>query len=255
LELFSPPIRPQYEDSALDPYQEQIGQSEDEDLLHFAPSIIREIQRRPRQEIGSHTFSHYYCKEAGQDKTAFAADLESAIRIAENSGVQLKSIVFPRNQVNPAYRDILLRQGIVAYRGNQTSWMYRFSGKSNDRFWTRGARLCDAYLPISGLNLCKWDELAEEGGLCNVRAGAFLRPYCRGLRAFDGLRIRRIAECLKAAAISKRIFHLWWHPHNFGAFPDQNLWALRSIIATYAYWRDRTGMQSMNMQEIAALAR
>jgi peptidoglycan/xylan/chitin deacetylase (PgdA/CDA1 family) len=254
LEEFSPERRPRYENPALDPYRQQVGETEETDPLHFAPSIIREIQRTPRQEIGTHTFSHYYCVEPGQDKAAFKADMESAIRIADLFGVRPESIVFPRNQVNPAYRDVLLSKGILSYRGNQKAWIYRFSEK-RDRRWIRAARLLDAYVPLTGKNLCRWDEVMEEDGLCNIPASAFLRPGVPGSRAVDALRLRRISECFKEAARSKRIFHLWWHPHNFGAVPEENLDFLRAIIEVYRHWQDQAGLRSMNMREVATMAR
>ncbi len=256
LESLSPRLRPRYLNAALDPYLERVGQGEHDDPLHFAPSLIREIRRRPRQEIGSHTFAHYYCQEPGQDKAVFAADLESAVRAAGCSGVVLKSIVFPRNQMNPAYRDVLRSNGIAAYRGNQASWMYCSAERRKQRSWTRrAARLCDAYVRVSCLNLCRWEEVVEEDGLCNVRASAYLRPYCPALRALEALRLHRIAASMKAAALSKRIFHLWWHPHDFGRFLDENLRFLDAVFAEFSYWKARTGMRSMNFQEIAALAK
>jgi peptidoglycan/xylan/chitin deacetylase (PgdA/CDA1 family) len=254
LEAFSPQLRPCYRKLALDPYREPVGETEEVDTLHFAPSIVRALQRTPRQEIGTHTFSHYYCTEPGQDKAAFEADLESAIRIARLFGVRPESIVFPRNQVNRAYRDVLLRKGILSYRGNQKSWIYRFSER-RDRRWIRAARLLDAHVPITGTNLHAWKHVVEADNLCNVPASLFLRPCIPGFRAMDALRLRRISECLKQAAQSKRIFHLWWHPHNFGAYPEANLEFLRRIVAVYRHWQARMGLRSMNMSEVAALAR
>jgi peptidoglycan/xylan/chitin deacetylase (PgdA/CDA1 family) len=253
-ERHSPQRRPCYENLALNPYQEPVGETEGTDPLHFAPSLIREIQRIPRQEIGTHTFSHYYCMEPGQDKTAFKADLESAIGIADLFSIRLESIVFPRNQVNSDYRDVLLSKGILSYRGNQKAWIYQFSEK-RDRRWIRAARLLDAYVPITGRDLCPWEAVLEADGLCNVPASAFLRPCVPGSRPFDALRLRRITECLKQAAISKRIFHLWWHPHNFGVLPQENLEFLRDIIAVYRHWQAQAGLRSMSMREVASTAR
>src|SRR5713226_4105770 len=58
-----PARRPAYRDRRLSPYQdvERLGVNESEDPLHFAASLIRQVSATPHQEIGSHTFSHYYC--------------------------------------------------------------------------------------------------------------------------------------------------------------------------------------------------
>ncbi|TGH91505.1 hypothetical protein E5S37_25590, partial [Escherichia coli] len=79
--------------------------------------------------------------EKGQDKNAFAADIESAVAIAGKKSVTMKSIVFPRNQHNPEYDDVLLNNGIICYRGNQYSWMYQFDGKTQVNLFYRLARL------------------------------------------------------------------------------------------------------------------
>src|SRR5438270_7708426 len=54
---------PRYEQGELDPYAEQIGRDEAEDPFHFAPSLIRAIAEESGQEIGSHSYSHYYSLE------------------------------------------------------------------------------------------------------------------------------------------------------------------------------------------------
>jgi hypothetical protein len=66
--------RPRYRDSRLDPYDGAVGEGEADDPLHFAPSLIGRIRATRRQEISTHTFSHYYCLEPGQDRQAFRAD-------------------------------------------------------------------------------------------------------------------------------------------------------------------------------------
>src|SRR6476660_3556153 len=75
LHEYSPARRPEYRNPKLSAYEEPVGQDEAEDPLHFGGSLIDEIANCPGQEIASHTFSHYYCCEPGQDAEAFSADL------------------------------------------------------------------------------------------------------------------------------------------------------------------------------------
>src|SRR5262249_17030386 len=74
-----PELRPRYVNAALSPYEHlaRIGADETEDPYHFGARLIEEIRGFPHQEIGTHTFSHYYCLEPGQDVAAFAADLQA----------------------------------------------------------------------------------------------------------------------------------------------------------------------------------
>ncbi len=114
LESFYPAVRPEYENPVLSPYQEPLGDGEEDDPFHFAPSLIEVICKRPRQEIGTHTFSHYYCLERGQTRAAFRADLKSAVAVARKYGFLLRSIVFPRNQSNPDYAALLVEPVLFA---------------------------------------------------------------------------------------------------------------------------------------------
>ncbi len=68
---FSPSLRPQYKNAKLDPYSEPTGDNEDDDPMHYAPSLIARIAKTPNQEIATHTFSHYYCQEPGETREAF----------------------------------------------------------------------------------------------------------------------------------------------------------------------------------------
>ena len=79
------------------------GKSETDDPYHYALSLARRIAAVPGQEIATHTFSHFYCLERGPSSRDFENDLEAAKRVASRHGIELSSIVFPRNQYSPAH--------------------------------------------------------------------------------------------------------------------------------------------------------
>lgn len=252
LAAFSPPIRPTYADPRLDPYAEPLGADEATDPLHFAPSLIDAIAATPGQELATHTFSHFYCLDPGATRDAFAADLTSAVAIAAARGMALRSIVFPRNQRNPAFDGVLRDVGIVAYRGNPRARMY--AGAATETHGRRVARLVDTYLPITGDNTYDPSYVASGDGLHDVPASFFVRPWSRRLAPLDGARLRRIGDSMKRAARDGRIVHLWWHPHNFGANTAQNLEFLERILAVYRACRDQYGMRSTTMGDVATSA-
>jgi peptidoglycan/xylan/chitin deacetylase (PgdA/CDA1 family) len=251
----SPTRRPNYRDPTLCPYGQAVGRDEADDPLHFAPSLVERIRTTPRQEVGTHTFSHYYCLEPGQDRDTFRADLASARRAAERVGIELRSIVFPRNQHNPDYDDLLTEAGIVCYRGNQRGWMYRAASHAEEKAVARASRLVDSYVPVAGEHLTPWADVARARAPCDVPASFFLRPYVPRLRSLDALRVRRIARSIETAARRKQIVHLWWHPHNFGWHIDENLAILRAILEHFVRCRDQHGMRSLSMGEVAAVGR
>jgi peptidoglycan/xylan/chitin deacetylase (PgdA/CDA1 family) len=254
---FEPAVKPQYLDPILSAYQETLGDSEADDPFHFAPSLVDRIRDTPRQEIATHTFSHYYCLEPGQDRESFRADLQSALAIARSRGFEIRSIVFPGNQHNPAYDDVVADLGIACYRGTQTLWMYSTSRLVGQTYWKRAARLLDGFLNVGGDHTVAWTDVSGPGRLRNVQASFFLRPtrpsgWRQPLRR---LQFHRIAPSIRRAARDKRLVHLWWHPHNFGRHVDANIAQLRDLLEVYAECRQRHGMRSLTMAEAAACAR
>jgi hypothetical protein len=59
---------------------------------------------------------------------------------------------------------------------------------------------------------------------------------------------------MTAAARTGRIFHLWWHPHNFGVSLEENLAMLEAVLRHYRVLADTYGMQSQCMGDFAASA-
>ena len=62
-----------------------------------------------------------------------------------------------------------------------------------------------------------------------------------------------VDEALKEEAAARRrtLFHLWWHPHNFGVDLQENLAFLRDILDHFRTLQDRYGMRSMTMAALA----
>jgi len=248
-----PSDTPAYNDSWLSPYR-YIDEHEwgGDDEYHFAPEVIELIRRHPGQEIGTHTFSHYYCLEPGQTAEAFKADLAAAICTANARGIDIQSLVFPRNQGNPEYLSLLNELGIRCYRGNESAPFYTPRNQDQQSAWVRGLRLIDAYVNVTGPNTYSFEECAQSRPF-NIPSSRFLRPYSPSFAWMDELRLRRIKRAMRHAAINQRLFHLWWHPHNFGAHIAENQQFLGKILTYYEHLKHRYGMQSLNMGEVSLL--
>jgi peptidoglycan/xylan/chitin deacetylase (PgdA/CDA1 family) len=243
---------PLYENPALSPYDlSDLGEDEAHDPFHYAPTLIGQIAATEGQELGSHTFSHFYCEERGQTALDFEADLESAARAASRFGVTLKSLVFPRNEVNRSYRDVLEKRGIKAYRGNGPRWPYT-APTSEESLGKRAVRLADAYVPLAGRRTYG-PGLVDSFGLVDVPASAFLRSYSRRLKHLDGLKLRRLREAMSHAAAMGEIFHLWWHPHNFGVCLRENMEMLGRVLDHFEVLRKAHGMESLSMFEASTM--
>jgi peptidoglycan/xylan/chitin deacetylase (PgdA/CDA1 family) len=243
-----PQLKPAYDNAALSPYvaTAQLGENEAVDPYHFGKSLLELIKSYPGQEIGSHTFSHYYCQEPGQSKETFGADMAAAVKAAAAIGVTLNSLVFPRNQSNEEYLSVCSELGIRCFRGTESSWFYRQGSREGESKLTRAARLADSYINLSGHNTF---TVKNGSAVINVPASRFLRPYNRKLAFADPLRLRRITCAIKYAAKNGEAYHLWWHPHNFGSNLAENISFLREILDCFATMKTQYGMQSLTMSQ------
>lgn len=247
-----PRVRPHYLSCKLSPYGDLPAEEavETSDSVFFAPSLIRMISATANQEIASHTFSHYYCLEKGQNQESFRADLEAARSTMESCGLKLNSLAFPRNQYREEYLESCADAGIIAYRGNPKAWLYRGVPSERQGRLRRMGRLLDAYFPLCR-NTCHAICRPAPGLPVNVCASRFLRPYVPALGALEVLRLRRIMNEMTSAAKSGRMYHLWWHPHNFGVNTERNVRFLRKLLNHYACLSAVYGMISVNMREVA----
>ena len=240
--------RPGYKDQNLCPYIYAESREKLEPTYHFAPELIKNIANQPGQEIGTHTFSHYYCAEKGASPASFAQDIEQARKSSKNLSLDLKSIVFPRNQWKENFLPALQNTGIGSFRGNPEHWAYHSASESEQSLARRALRLADSYINLTGDH--NFSPQRHPTGLINIPASAFFRPYTPKLAWLEPLRLRRIKESMKAAAWNHQGYHLWWHPHNFGSHLQQNLDNLESILVTFTKLRESHGLQSLNMSEV-----
>lgn len=256
LEHAPPPgLRPNYENPRLDPYRITVGDSERDDPLHLAPSLIRQIASTPRQEIGSHTYSHYLTMEQGSVAEAFHADLQSATSIASSKGIQLRSLVIPRHQTRRDFLPIYAKNGFDVHRGNEPNWLNEPRPGRSGSLPVRALRLLDSYLNLTGVPAFEWERVLPRSGLHDVPESRFLRPWSPRMARVEPLRRQRVIQGLEHAARTGRIYHLWWHPHNFGADIPENLRALRRILERYQELSQSHGLASFNMAEAADAAR
>lgn len=256
---YAPKTLPDYKDGSLSPYpsiEGFIGNNEKEDPYHYGHSLIQKILEEPRQEIATHTYSHYYCMEDGPSLAAFEADIHAAKAIAKINNCDIKSIVFPRNQISQEHIKICARHDITSYRGNAESFSYHSRRNKEQTFLIRGLRLTDSILPLEGLHGYSLEEQTKETKetkeIINLPASRMLRSVNTGTKRYiSHLQTRRIRHEMTAAAKGNQMYHLWWHPHNFGTNQTENLQNLKSILEHFSSLKATYGMQSLNMEKIA----
>ena len=243
---YLPAILPDYKQKEYDPYP-YLEQNELENIYHFAPTLIEQIKKTPGQEIGTHTFCHFYTLEKNTTVEQFQSDLRSAKKISNEKGIAINSIVFPRNQYSQAHVDVCLQEGIKIYRGNELSGVYKPISRENENSFRRAIRLGDAYVNVTGHHC---HPLPAKGGIINIPASRFLRPYNPKFKMFDGLKYDRIKAGIKFAAKHGLIYQLWWHPHNFGKHMDENFSFLEKVFKVYQQLEAEQRIESLNLLEI-----
>lgn len=250
---YLPVNKPSYNNKDYNVYTAEfssLGNDETDDPYHFGYSLLEQIKHSPH-EIGTHTFSHYFCLEEGQLAEEFDADIKAANRIAEANSIILTSLVFPRNQFNREYLSILKENGIKVYRSNPDSWIYKPRKFAAEVLFIRFCRLLDTYFPISGYNTHLINK--QDGVPIDIPASRFLKPYNKKFPWLEKIKLKRIMNEMTRAAQKKELYHLWWHPHNFGVNIKENMENLTVILDHYKQLNKKYGFTNLTMKEAAGV--
>ena len=244
-----PETLPNYENQKLSAYRFfKENKQELDDHFCFAHELINEIKNTKGQEVGTHTYSHYYCLEKGQNLDSFKADLKIAVQLAKEAGIDIKSLVFPRNQFNAEYLKACKALGITSVRSNPSNWYWKDTQK--DTLQQKIFRTADAYIGQKDKAYALEDINTSDTDLpIQQPASRLLRPYKNNFS--DALKLNRIKSEMIHAAKNNLVYHLWWHPHNFGNFPAQNLNELEEILKCFVECQSKYSMQSSSMLDIA----
>src|SRR5690625_824804 len=246
-----PAVKPTYEQKQLSAYhviEHEINKMHHH-KLYFAPLLIDHIQATPNQEIATHTFSHYYTLAEGQTIEQFSADLDAAIQIAHRKQHPITSIIFPRNQISDTHLKVCSEKEFTTYRGNELGTIYQMTANERNNIWKRGLRFMDRYINLFGHQTYRLPDI-KNMGMLNLRSSRFLHPYTRTFRALEPLRLRRVKQAMTYAAKHGEVFHLWWHPHNFGVHQQKQVLILTDILEHFTSLQQQYGFMSKNMGDV-----
>lgn len=246
---YSPDYLPTYRTKDLSAY-EWVKAHGIKPEVHFAPELIRMILDTPGQELGSHTYAHYYTLMRGQSPEQFRQDLQATQRISEDKfKIRLQSLVFPRNHLNELYLEICKEEGYDYVRGNPKNWFWQET--QHESFSKKLFRSADCFFPIGKDTSYSREEIdlfPNEPMI--LPASRILRPMGKGLGLMDLARKQRIKSEMEHAARNGQIYHLWWHPHNFGRDPKGSMQELAQLIRHFKELSEKYGFQSFHMQSL-----
>jgi hypothetical protein len=200
-------------------------------------------------EVGTHTYSHFYCQESGQTVSDFKADLEMAIQKASLKNLPIRSLVFPRNQFNAAYLDVCKNLGITAVRSNPDIWFW--DAYRPETLIKKIFRSADTLVPVDLDTSIPLSSLDVDTIPMQIPASRFLKPWHPN-RLINTMKLERIKNEMTHAAKNNALYHLWWHPHNFGDHPKESMEALQEIAKWYLHLQAKFGFESVTMADLTA---
>ena len=241
-----PELIPEYKHSTVSSYHWiELNRGKINSANLFAPRLVELIAQTPGMEIGTHTYSHFYCHEKGQTVSQFKADLEKAKELALSKGITIESLVFPRNQFNSEYMEVCHQMGIKSVRTNPDKWYWDTSKK--DTLAIKIMRTGDVWFPVNRNTVVPLDSINVSQSPVSIPASRLYRAWTNN-RMLNALKMKRIFSEMTKAAKTGGLYHLWWHPHNFGYHPGECLRELKSILQHYSTLKKEYGLLSMNMK-------
>lgn len=217
--------------------------------LYYANDMVKLINSYKNQDVGSHTASHLYYLDAVNSIESFDADLKISNDIFLSHDIKVNSFVFPRNQYNDSSISKLSSIDIRSFRSNPSHWAYKSIGTKNNRLYMKAFRFLDSYVNLSGSNSYKLNSLEEVHNCLSIPASMILRPI-NSFNLLNILHLNRIKAAMTHSAKTGSVFHLWWHPHNFGNNIEANLEMLTSILEHFHFLKREYSFSSESMYDL-----
>lgn len=211
------------------------------DPLWYGPDIIEKIKNcKVPQEIASHSFSHMIFSNKNLKTESVESDIKMAVKLAKNMGIELKSFVFPRNE--EGWLSILNQYNFVCYRGVENSWYKNTPSKLKKIFHMIDQTL--AFTPPVEMPYL-------QNGLVNIPA-SMLYLSRDSFRKFIPMKSREIKakRGINKAIQEKKVFHLWFHPHNIATDPTNLLKGIKNILEYVDYERGKGNLEVKSMIQI-----
>lgn len=209
--------------------------------LRFGGTLVDELlDADVAHDIGCHTFSHVLFDDPRVTRDVVRAELQRAIELGAERGVDYDSFVFPRNA--PGYRDVLTDYGFSAYRGghSRSSGIRDYAGKI--------ASVGDP----TRVSLIR--PSVDEYGMVNVPPSLFLFGIEGAVRtAFESVWVdpivRQAISGIDRAAQEDGSFHMWLHPNNLTA--ERDVERIRTILEHLDRRRRDSALTVETMSDVA----
>ena len=168
----------------------------------ICPAALEIVASSDRHEIASHGFSHVPLAENLVEARVFDEEMSELSRFWRRRRVRPTTFVFPRNQ--PGYLERLWAAGFEAYRPPTRL----------ERRRDRAARL---FRLAGEFNMLEKPEGHGQTGTPGTLPSALLLNHRAGGRRLVPMwvTLERVRRLLDNAIATRRVVHLYSHPHNF----------------------------------------
>lgn len=201
--------------------------------LRFADGLVEAVRESgPDHEIGCHTFSHVEFGAPQTSAEVARAELAASQRAATARGIELSSLVFPRNSIG--HRRELAAAGFDCYRGRTP----------NPDSPTR--KLLDATDGTPTPRIVQ--PAVDDWGLVNLPASLHLFGF-EGLArtlvepVFGDPIVEHVERGLAAVADDDGVFHVWLHPSSVSDERDRS--RIRQICERIDAYRPAVDVATM----------
>ena len=204
----------------------------------YNPKIIEKIKySKTYQELASHSYSHPNFIQ--YDAKYIDEDFQKAEYFFSKNDINIKSFVFPRNQIR--YLNLLNKHGIKIFRSLDKS-MYKKVYKYN-KVLGKFANLLDKSLPISANTV--FPKITDHN-LTELQSSLlFISRYSYKKIISEFSIFSKAKQGIDKAIKNKECFHLWFHPSNFYYNTERQFILLKKILA-YVNLKRKSGLITVN---------
>ena len=204
----------------------------------YNPKIIEKIKYSKKyQELASHSYSHPNFTQFNEKYVD--EDFQKAEYFFSKNNINIKSFVFPRNQIR--YLNLLDKHGIKIFRSLDKSLykkVYRYN-KVLGKF----ANLIDKSVPISANTV---SPIIADHNLTALQSSLlFISRYSYKKIISEFSIFAKAKQGIDRAIRNKECFHLWFHPSNFYYNSERQFILLKKILA-YVNLKRKSGLITVN---------
>ncbi|MBI5570236.1 MAG: polysaccharide deacetylase family protein [Desulfomonile tiedjei] len=228
-----------------DPYS-----SVETDPFFYAPDVVEMILGSGKNhEIASHTFTHAILGDPECSRDVALSQLRESGRLAREKGLELTSLVFPRNSIG--HLDVLCELGYVSFRGLERNWFRKLNSTPIAGRFCRYFDKLMAFTPPCYKEFTCYRKTAVQRWLFDLPASMFYPPF-GGLWNLVGLsrRVEQAKKGVAQAVRNKALFHLWFHPFNLASSPLL-FEGLEEVLASIDDQVQAGNLESLTMTETA----